>query len=88
MNADMEKKFFVDHEQDESNSSSEYQSEDDSAWIPWFCSLKGNEFFCETDEEFVRDGFNLTGLSTQVPYYEYALDMILDIESNGMYTRE
>ncbi len=68
---------------DASNSSSEYQSEDDSAWIPWFCSLKGNEFFCEVDESFARDGFNLTGLNALVPYYDYALDIILDIEPNG-----
>lgn len=67
---------------DQSNSSSDQQSDDDYAWIPWFCSLKGNEFFCEVDESFARDGFNLTGLQTLVPYYDYALDMILDAESN------
>lgn len=42
-------------------------SEDEvAAWIGWFCSLKGNEFFCEVDEEFVQDDFNLSGLSSQV----------------------
>mmetsp|Transcript_16275 Transcript_16275/g.24532 ORF Transcript_16275/g.24532 Transcript_16275/m.24532 type:complete len:224 (+) Transcript_16275:111-782(+) len=64
-----------------SNSSSEYRSDDDYAWIPWYCSLEGNEFFAEVDEQYVQDAFNLTGLSQQVVYYDFALDMILDVES-------
>ena len=49
--------------------------------VSWFCSLKGNEFFAEVEHDFMQDDFNLTGLSAQVPYYEYALDTILDAES-------
>ena len=49
--------------------------------VSWFCSLKGNEFFGEVEREFLQDDFNLTGLRAQVPYYEYALDTILDVDS-------
>lgn len=70
-------------EADSNSHTSDFQSDDDYAWIPWYCSLKGNEFFCEVDESFAQDPFNLTGLQQNIPYYDHALDMILDIEPSA-----
>ena len=63
-----------------SGDSVESSVSEDTTWISWFCQLKGNEFFCEVEEDFIQDDFNLTGLSSQVTYYNYALDTILDVE--------
>ncbi|KAJ7851943.1 casein kinase subunit II beta [Mycena olivaceomarginata] len=42
------------------------------SWVSWFLSSKGNEYFCEVDEDFILDRFNLTGLNTE------ALNLIMD----------
>ncbi len=60
-------------------SSSGSESEYAKYWIDWFLDTKGNEYFCEVDEEYILDRFNLTGLNLEVQqYYLEALDMITD----------
>jgi hypothetical protein len=56
-----------------------------SSWISWFLSSKGNEYFCEVEEDYILDRFNLTGLNTEVQNYTQALDLITD--NLGAYTR-
>ena len=67
-------------EEEEDSSELTASEEDETTWITWFCNLKGNDFFCKIDEDYIQDEFNLTGLSALVPYYEYALDMMLDVD--------
>ncbi|CCH44511.1 Casein kinase II subunit beta [Wickerhamomyces ciferrii] len=55
-------------------------SEELETWISNFCGLYGHDYFVEVAPEFIEDDFNLTGLSSIVPFYREALDMILDFE--------
>merc|ERR1719298_367701 len=70
----------VSSDSDEGTEMSGSEIDDEITWIEWFCHLKGNEFFVEVDEDYIQDDFNLTGLNNQVPYYENAMNMILDFD--------
>lgn len=61
-------------------------SEDESfeeppgGWINWYCSLEDHHFFCEIDEEFIKDNFNLYGLKDKIVNFNEAMQMILSPE--------
>ncbi|CAH2065572.1 unnamed protein product [Thlaspi arvense] len=40
-----------------------FRSSEDTRCISWFGNLRGNEFFCEVDEDYIYDDFSLCGLS-------------------------
>jgi len=58
-----------------SSNSSDYAA---NSWVTWFLGTKGNEYFCEVDEDYILDRFNLTGLNTEVQHYPAALDLGTD----------
>ncbi|WLF77445.1 casein kinase 2 regulatory subunit [Lodderomyces elongisporus] len=49
-------------------------------WIQQFCELFGHDYFVQVSQDFIEDDFNLTGLSSQVPFYREALYTILDYQ--------
>ncbi|KAK9679595.1 casein kinase 2 regulatory subunit [Basidiobolus ranarum] len=56
------------------------------SWVTWFCSLPGKEYLVEVADNFLEDDFNFTGLGSTVPFYQEALEMILDIEPERKYS--
>ncbi|CAN3355058.1 casein kinase II subunit beta' [Diutina catenulata] len=60
-------------------------------WIDLFLGIKGNEYFCDIDDEYIRDRFNLTGLNQEVSRLPALIDIItdiVDIESHPQEIRE
>ncbi|KAJ1680131.1 casein kinase 2 regulatory subunit, partial [Spiromyces aspiralis] len=64
------------HDLESSGSDSDYAK----YWVEMFLSIKGHEIFCEVDEDYIQDRFNLTGLDTEVEHYIKALRRITDRE--------
>lgn len=48
-------------------------------WIDLFLGIKGNEYFCDIDEEYIRDRFNLTGLNQEVSKLPTLIDIVTDM---------
>ena len=51
-----------DESDDDSKSDKRFPVEEPNDWIHWFCKLKGNEYFVEIDEDFLKNKENLTGI--------------------------
>ncbi|KAG7193482.1 casein kinase 2 regulatory subunit [Scheffersomyces spartinae] len=47
-------------------------------WIDLFLGIKGNEYFCDIDDDYIRDRFNLTGLAQEVSHLSLLVDLITD----------
>lgn len=67
---------------------SSYEDEDEDeieyTWISKHLDSPGSEFLVEIPEDYIDDDFNLTGLSSLVPHYTEALEMILDDEPDSL----
>lgn len=48
-------------------------------WIDLFLGIKGNEYFCDIDDDYIRDRFNLTGLNQEVSRLPTLVDIITDM---------
>ena len=50
---------------DDSNNDKRFPVAEPFDWIHWFCKLKGNEYFVEVDENFIKKEENLEGIKTK-----------------------
>jgi casein kinase II subunit beta len=55
--------------------SEDSQNSDEGGWIQWFCNLEDHFFFCEVDDEYIRDSFNLYGNN-----FTYSINIIIGLK--------
>ena len=58
--------------------SSDAGSDSQISWIDWFHSQRGHEYFCQIDQDFILDRFNLAGLNIQTQNFQLSLQVITD----------
>ena len=65
-----------DESDDDSKSDKRFPEVEQKDWIHWFCKLRGNEYFVEVDENFIKNEENLNGIN-----YKNYLKIILSQKS-------
>ena len=53
-------------------------SREDKTWITKFCNREANSYFCEVEEDFITDAFNLYGINSDFHLYKQAISVILN----------
>ena len=53
---------------DNSNNDKRFPDVEQTDWIHWFCKLRGNEYFVEIDENFIKNDENLVGIKFNKDY--------------------
>ena len=61
---------------EDSNNDKRFPVEEEKGWIHWFCKLRGNEYFVEVDDNFIKNEENLNGIN-----YKDFLKIILSQKS-------
>jgi len=51
-------------------SETEESNYSEGGWISWFCNLEDHHFFCEVDQDYIKDSFNLYGLKKLFTHYK------------------
>ena len=52
-------------------SETEESNHSETGWISWFCNLDDHQFFCEIDQDFIQDSFNLFGLKSRFAHFQF-----------------
>lgn len=69
---------------DDSKSDKRFPEVEQKDWVHWFCRLRGNEYFVEIDEDFLKNEENLTGINCK----NFIKTMLSEKPKNSELTRE
>ena len=73
-----------DDSDDDSKSDKRFPEVQQTDWIHWFCGLRGNEYFVEIDDTFIKNEENLTGINCK----QFLKTLLSEKPKNDELTRE